>query len=59
MAHTACLVVNVSSVFEQLGFNLSNEVTDTLESSSILIYSKLHVGLYTQVIWRDAMLIKE
>jgi hypothetical protein len=59
MAHTACLVVNVSSVFEQLGFNLSNEVTDTLESSSILIYSKLHVGLYIQVIWRDAMLIKE
>ncbi len=24
--------------FEQLGFNLSNRVTDTLESSSILIY---------------------
>jgi hypothetical protein len=27
-----------SNIFEQLGFNLSNRVTDTLESTSILIY---------------------
>ncbi len=32
----------------QLGYNLSNGVTDTLESSSILIYFETHVGLYTQ-----------
>jgi hypothetical protein len=38
-------------------FNLSNRVTDLLESSSVLIYFKLHIGLYTQVIWRDAVLI--
>jgi hypothetical protein len=31
-----------------IGFNLSNRVVDTLESSSILIYSELHMGLYTQ-----------
>ncbi len=43
----------------QLGFNLSNGVTDTLESSSILIYSKLHVRVYTQRILWDATLIKE
>ncbi len=32
----------------QLAFNLSNGVTDTLESSSILIYLEIHMGLYTQ-----------
>jgi hypothetical protein len=31
----------------QLGFNLSNGVTDTLESSSILIYSLTHEFIYT------------
>jgi hypothetical protein len=31
--------------FMQLGFYLSNGVTDTLESSSILIYSELHMSL--------------
>jgi hypothetical protein len=31
-----------------LGFKLSNIVTDTLESSSILIYFEAHMGLYTQ-----------
>jgi hypothetical protein len=45
--------------FMQLGFNSSNGVTDTLESSSILLYSKLHIGLYTQRIWGDATLIKK
>jgi len=32
----------------QLGFNLSNRVTDTLESSSILIYFETHMGSFTQ-----------
>ncbi len=31
----------------QLGFNLSNGVTDTLESSSILMYFSKHMDLYT------------
>ncbi len=31
----------------QLGFNLSNRVTDTLESSLILIYSGKHTSLCT------------
>ncbi len=34
--------------FVQLAFNLSNGVTDTLESRTILIYLETHVGLYTQ-----------
>jgi hypothetical protein len=33
--------------FMQLGFNLSNGVTDTLESSTILIYFKSRMSLYT------------
>ncbi len=41
--------------FYAIGF--SNE-PDTLESTSILIYSELHAGLYTQWIWLDAALIK-
>jgi hypothetical protein len=32
----------------QLGFNLSNGVTDTLESSTILIYLIQVKGIYTQ-----------
>jgi hypothetical protein len=32
----------------QLGFKLSNRVTDTLESSSILIYLIQVKGIYTQ-----------
>jgi hypothetical protein len=49
-----CYVISLSLTlkkiinFVQLGFNLSNGVTDTLESSSILIYLKTHMGLYTQ-----------
>jgi hypothetical protein len=31
----------------QLGFNLTNGVTDTLESSSILIYSETRKSIYT------------
>jgi hypothetical protein len=42
----------------QVGFNLSNRVTDTLESSSIRMYSELHAGLYTQRIGQDAALIQ-
>ncbi len=37
------------SFFMQLGFNLSNGVTDTLESSSILIYFIQMKVIYTQV----------
>jgi hypothetical protein len=36
----------------QLPFNLSNGVTDTLESSSVLIYLETHKGLYTQMVAR-------
>jgi hypothetical protein len=32
----------------QLGFNLSNRVTDALESSSLLIYLIQVKGIYTQ-----------
>jgi len=34
--------------FVQLGFNLNNRVTDTLESSATQIYSDEHMSLYTQ-----------
>ncbi len=34
--------------FMQLGFNLSNRVTDTLESSSILIYFEMRKSIYTK-----------
>jgi hypothetical protein len=37
-----------SLFFLQLGFNLSNLLTDTLESSSILIYLSKCMSLYTQ-----------
>jgi hypothetical protein len=33
--------------FMQFRFNLSNGVTDTLESSSILIYLETHKGIYS------------
>ncbi len=45
----------LSTLFHAIGF--FNEA-DTLESSSILIYSELHAGLFTQRIGRDAALIK-
>ncbi len=35
-----------------LSFNLDNRVTDTLESSSLQIYSRKHIKLYTQNIGR-------
>jgi hypothetical protein len=38
--------------FVQLGYNFSNEVTDTLEYSSILIYFNKHMSLYTQKVGR-------
>ncbi len=31
---------------------------DKLESSSMLIYSMLQMGLYTQFVWREAALLK-
>ncbi len=43
------------SFFCAIGF--FNEA-DTLESSSILIYSELHASLYTKIIGRDDALIK-
>jgi hypothetical protein len=44
--------VGIVSDFVQLGFNLSNGVTDTLESSTILIYSEEHMSLNTQSLGR-------
>jgi hypothetical protein len=38
----------VVQYFVQLGFNLSNGVPDTLESSTILIYLETRMSLYTQ-----------
>jgi hypothetical protein len=38
----------ICACFVQLGYNLSKGVTDTLESSAILIYLESHMGLYTQ-----------
>jgi hypothetical protein len=35
-----------------LCLNLTNRITDTLESSSILIYSKEYMSLYTQSLGR-------
>ncbi len=34
--------------FHAIGFYLSNGVTDTLESSTTLLYLETHMGLYTQ-----------
>ncbi len=39
--------------FMQLGFKLSNGVTDTLESSKILIYWFKAKGIYTQKVSVD------
>ncbi len=36
----------------QLAYNLSKGVTDTLESSLILIYSRKHMSFYTQSVGR-------
>jgi hypothetical protein len=41
----------VGSYFVQLGFNLSNGVTDKLESSSILIYLFQVKGTYIQKVF--------
>ncbi len=42
----------------QLGFNLSNGVTVTLESSPILIYFVQVESSYTQKVWQEGALIK-
>ncbi len=42
------MFVTQAIIFVHLGFNLSNGENDTLESSSILIYFKTRMGLYTQ-----------
>jgi hypothetical protein len=42
------LTLDIFAIFVQLAYNLSNRVTDPLETSSILIYSKSHMGLCTQ-----------
>jgi hypothetical protein len=44
--------------FVQLAFNLSSRVTETLESSTMLIYSRELMRLYTQRLGEDAMVIK-
>ncbi len=47
------LVLNICLSFVQLGFNLSNEVTDTLETSSVLIYLIRLAGIYS---WKDTLI---
>jgi len=42
--------------FVQLGFNLSDGVTDRLESSSILIYLQTHTLVYIHKMGLDAIL---
>jgi hypothetical protein len=44
--------------FVQLCFNLSNGVTDTLESSTKLIYLETHKSIYTQQSGKMPYLIK-
>ncbi len=41
-------ILNICLIFVQLVFNMSNGVTDTLETSSILIYLIRLVGIYGQ-----------
>ncbi len=48
-----------NTVFVQLDFNLSNGVTDTLESSTILIYFETREGLFTQHCGKMPYLIKQ
>jgi hypothetical protein len=48
-------VILFHTIFRAIGF--FNEA-DTLESSSMLIYSELQAGLYTRWIWPEAALIK-
>ncbi len=40
-----CSLHLLSKYFRAIGFNLSNGVTDKLESSTILIYSDEHMSL--------------
>ncbi len=46
------------NIFVQLVFNLSNAVTDTLESSTILIYLETPKSIYTQLISKMPFLMK-
>ena len=48
--HYVCIELNKSKIesFVQMGFNLSNGVTDTLESSSILIYFETRKSILTR-----------
>jgi hypothetical protein len=57
-AREALLGTNTLAYLTHLGFNLSNGVTDALESSSILIYSELHTGFIFAQMGLDAVLIK-
>jgi hypothetical protein len=51
-ANVRCFVTG----FVQLGFNLSDGVTDRLESSSILIYLQTHTLVYIHIKGLDAIL---
>jgi hypothetical protein len=42
------IFLKLNNIFMLLAFNLSNGVTDTLESSTILIYLIKVKGIYTQ-----------
>jgi len=51
------LVFPVCSIFMQLAFNFSSRVTDTLESYTILIYSRTHEFI-SAAVRQDTIVIK-
>ncbi len=55
---TIFLIFNQNNNFRALDFNLSDGVTDTLESNSILIYFISVKGIYTQQDMFDKYKIK-
>jgi len=48
----------IAIYFHVIGCNLSNRVTDTLESSTILIYLETNMSLYKQKCGEMSYLIK-
>ncbi len=56
-----CIIIdeNRPKSFTESSRNWVLNEANTLESSSILIYSELHIGLYTQRLGLDATFIKE
>jgi hypothetical protein len=46
------------AIFMQSGFNSSNGVTDTLKSSSMVIYFSMHMSFYTRNVGRMPQRLK-